>query len=49
MIYAQWRKYYTFVFVHLSIILMLVLGFYSGFCGRVRTVYLQSMYNFAII
>jgi hypothetical protein len=30
-------------FVHLGIILILVLGFYSGLCGRVRTVYLFSL------
>jgi hypothetical protein len=30
-------------FVHLGIILMLALGFYSGLSGRVRTVYLCSL------
>jgi hypothetical protein len=30
-------------FVHLGIILILVLGFYSGLTGRVRTVYLFSL------
>jgi hypothetical protein len=31
------------VFVHLGIILILVLGFYSGLSGIVRTVYLFSL------
>jgi hypothetical protein len=31
------------VFVHLGIILILVLGFYSGLSGRVRAVYLFSL------
>jgi hypothetical protein len=31
------------LFVHLGIILILVLGFYSGLSGRVRTVYLFSL------
>jgi hypothetical protein len=43
MSYAQWRNSYTFFFVHLDIILILVLGFYSGLSGRVRTVYLFSL------
>jgi hypothetical protein len=30
-------------FVHLGITLILVLGFYSGLSGRVRTVYLFSL------
>jgi hypothetical protein len=30
-------------FVHLGIILILALGFYSGLSGRVRTVYLFSL------
>jgi hypothetical protein len=42
MSYAQWPNSYTF-FVHLGIILMLVLGFYSGLFGRVRTVYHFSL------
>jgi hypothetical protein len=29
----------VFTFVHLGIILILAVGFYSGFSGRVRTVY----------
>jgi hypothetical protein len=33
----------VFLFVHLGIILILVLGFYSGLSGRVRTVYLFSL------
>jgi general stress protein CsbA len=32
-----------FFFVHIGIILTLVLGFYSGLSGRVRTVYLFSL------
>jgi hypothetical protein len=32
-----------FFFVHLGIILILVLWFYSGLSGRVRTVYLFSL------
>jgi hypothetical protein len=32
-----------FLFVHLGIILMLVLGLYSGLSGRVRTVYIFSL------
>jgi hypothetical protein len=36
--YAQWRSSYT-----LSFFLNLVLGFYSGLSGRVRTVYLFSL------
>jgi hypothetical protein len=43
MSYAQWRNSYTFVLVHLGIILVLVLGFYSGLSGRVRTVYLLNL------
>jgi hypothetical protein len=37
--------------VHLGIILILVLGFYSGLSGRVRKVYLFSLYvrNYAIV
>jgi hypothetical protein len=42
MSYAQWRNSYTF-FVYLGIILIPVLGFYSGLSGRVRTVYLFSL------
>jgi hypothetical protein len=33
----------SFFFVHLGIILILVLGFYSGLSCRVRTVYLFSL------
>jgi hypothetical protein len=33
----------VFLFVHLGIILIPVLGFYSGLSGRVRTVYLFSL------
>jgi hypothetical protein len=43
MSYVQWRKSYTPFFVRLGIILILVLGFYSGLSGRVRTVYLVSL------
>jgi hypothetical protein len=32
-----------FLFVHLRIIVILVLRFYSGLSGRVRTVYLFSL------
>jgi hypothetical protein len=42
MSYAPWRNPYTF-FVHLRIILILVLGFYTGLSGRVRTVYLIDL------
>jgi hypothetical protein len=42
MSYVHWRNSYTF-FVHLGIILILVLGFYSGLSGGVRTVYLLSL------
>jgi hypothetical protein len=43
MSYAQWRNSCTsFLFVHLDIII-LVLWFYSGLSGRVRTVYLFSL------
>jgi hypothetical protein len=40
--YAQWRNSYT-LFVHIGIILILTLEFYSGLSGRVRTVYLFSL------
>jgi hypothetical protein len=44
MSYAQWRNSYSrFCFVHLGIILILVLRFYSGLSGRDRTVYLFSV------
>jgi hypothetical protein len=43
MSYAQWRNSYTLFLVHVGIILMLVLGFYSGLSGRVRMVYLFSL------
>jgi hypothetical protein len=39
MSYAQWRKSCTLFFFHLGIILILILGFYSGLYYRVRTVY----------
>jgi hypothetical protein len=42
MSYAQWSNSYTF-FIHINIILILVLGFYSGLFGRVRTVYIFSL------
>jgi hypothetical protein len=42
MSYAQWRNAYTSS-VHLGIILILVLGFYSGLFGRVGAVYLFSL------
>jgi hypothetical protein len=41
MSYAQWCN--RFLFVFFGIILILVLGFYSGLSGRVRTVYLFSL------
>jgi hypothetical protein len=37
MSHAPWRNSYTFYF-HLGIILIRVLGFYSGLSGRVMTV-----------
>jgi hypothetical protein len=43
MSYAQWRNSYTRCFVHLGIIFILALGFYSGLPGRVRMVYLFSL------
>jgi hypothetical protein len=42
MSYAQWCNSYTF-FVYLDITLILVLVFYSGLSGGVRTVYLFSL------
>jgi hypothetical protein len=39
---AQWRNSYNY-FVHLGIILILLLGFYSGLSGRVGTVYLFNL------
>jgi hypothetical protein len=40
----MFNKYWIyFSFVHLGITLILVLGFYSGLSGRVRTVYLFSL------
>jgi hypothetical protein len=33
------------VFVHLGIILILVLGFYSGLSGRVRTVVVSLLFS----
>jgi hypothetical protein len=43
MSYAQWRNSYIFFCVHLGIILILALGFYSGLSGRVGAVYLFSL------
>jgi hypothetical protein len=44
MSYAQWRNSYSrFCFVHLSIVLIIVLGFYLGLSGRDRTVYIFSL------
>jgi hypothetical protein len=44
MSYDQWHNSYTsFFFFHLGIILILVLGFYSGLSGRVRTMCLRSL------
>jgi hypothetical protein len=40
---------HTLFFVHLGIILILVLGFYSGLSGRVRTVCLFSLFSFAVV
>jgi hypothetical protein len=48
MSYAHWHNSYTY-FVHLGIILILVLGFYSGLSGRIRVVYLFSLCSFAIV
>jgi hypothetical protein len=40
MSYAQWRNSYTrFFFVHIGIILILILGVYSGLSARIRTVH----------
>jgi hypothetical protein len=36
-------------FAHLYIILILVLGFYSGSSGRVRKVYLFSLYVVSLL
>jgi hypothetical protein len=38
-----------FFFVHLGIILILVLGFYSGLSGRGRTVYLFSLCGVSLL
>jgi hypothetical protein len=43
MSYVQWRNTCTRFFVHLGIILILVLGFYSGLSCRVRAVYSFSL------
>jgi hypothetical protein len=43
MSYAQWRNSYTFCCVHLGIILIIVVGVYSGLSRRVRKVYLFSL------
>jgi hypothetical protein len=49
MSYAQWRNSYT-LFFHLDIILILLLGFYySDLSGRVRTVYLFSLYVVSLL
>jgi hypothetical protein len=40
---GQWRTPGALFTVHLWIVLILVLGFYSGLSGRVRTVYLFSL------
>jgi hypothetical protein len=50
MSYAQWRNTYTrFFFVDSGIILIHVLGFYSGLSGGVRTVYLFSLYVVSLL
>jgi hypothetical protein len=36
-------------FVHLGIILIVVLGFYSSLSGRVRTVYLFSLFVVSLL
>jgi hypothetical protein len=42
--YAHWRNSQTHAFfVHLGIILIIVLGFYSGLSGRGRAMYLFSL------
>jgi hypothetical protein len=43
MSYAQWRNTYTHFFVHLGLILILVLRFYSGVSGTVRSMHLFSL------
>jgi hypothetical protein len=43
MSYAQWRNPGALFLVHLYIVLILVLGFYSGLSGRARTFYLFSL------
>jgi hypothetical protein len=50
MSYAQRSNSYNLFFIHLVIILILVLGFYSGLSGRLRTVLpFQSVCSFAIV
>jgi hypothetical protein len=44
MSYAQWRTSYTRYFVHSDVILILVLGFYSGLSGRIRTMKQKKKY-----
>jgi hypothetical protein len=44
MSYDQWGISYTFLFT-----LILVLGFYSGLSGRVRTVYLCSLCEVSLL
>jgi hypothetical protein len=48
MSYAQWRNSYTFS-VHLRIILILILGFYSGLPGGVRAVYIFILYVVSLL
>jgi hypothetical protein len=50
MSYAEWRNSYTrFSFFHLGIVLIHVLGFYSGLPGKVRTVYLFSLCTVSLL
>jgi hypothetical protein len=50
MSYTQWHNSYSrFIFVNLGIILILVLGVYSGLSGRVRTVYLFSLFVVSLL
>jgi hypothetical protein len=39
----------VYIFVHIGIILILVLGFYSGLSGRDRTVNLFSVFAFSLL
>jgi hypothetical protein len=43
MSYNQWRNLFFFFLVHLGIVLIVVLGFYVGLSGTVRTAYLFSL------